>query len=48
MRKLGLHICKTNIGTQKIDGSRLKTFRIIITFFWIDNKDKNSRYFEKT
>lgn len=36
-KKLGLHIIKTEVGTQKIDGSRLKTFEMIITFFSIDN-----------
>ena len=32
-RKLGLHIRKTNVGAQKIDGSTLKTFRIVIVDF---------------
>ena len=32
-RKLGLKIRKTNIGAEKIDGSALKTLRIVIVNF---------------
>ena len=32
-RKLGLHIQKTNVGVQKIDGSTLETFGMVITDF---------------
>ena len=32
-RKLGLYIRKTNVGAQKIDGSALETFEMVITDF---------------
>ena len=32
-RKLGLQIWKTNIGVQKIDGSALETFGMVIADF---------------
>lgn len=32
-KKLGLKVWKINIGTQKIDGSALETFVIVITNF---------------
>ena len=32
-RKLGLYIRKTNIAAQKIDGSALKTFGMVIVDF---------------
>ena len=33
VEKLGLKTRKFNIGAQKIDGSALKTFRMVITDF---------------
>ena len=33
IRKLGLYIQKTNVGAQKIDGSTLGTFKMVITDF---------------
>lgn len=41
-RKLGLYIWKTDIGVQKIDGSRLKIFGMVITSFLVDEKDEKS------
>lgn len=32
-RKLVVCICKTNVGTQKIDGNRLENFGMVITLF---------------
>lgn len=32
-RKLGFCICNTNVGTQKIDGSRLESFKMVIGLF---------------
>lgn len=48
IKKLGLCIYKTNVYTQKIDGSRLKTYKIVITLFYIDNKDGKSCFLKKT
>ena len=46
--KLGLHICKTNVGAQKIDGSALKTFGMVITDFQVKDKVGRPRFFQKT
>lgn len=46
-RKLGLYIRKTDVGAQKIDGSRLEIFTMVIAFFLIEDKDERSRFFEK-
>lgn len=48
IKKLGLRIRKTNVGAQKIDGNRLKTFNIVIASFLVENKDGRSRLFEGT
>lgn len=32
-RKLGFCICNTNVGTQKIDGSRLESIKMVIGLF---------------
>lgn len=36
-KKLGLQAWKTKARVQKIDGSTLNTFGIVIVFFSIDN-----------
>lgn len=38
----------TNINTQKIDGNKLKIYKIVIVLFLIDNKDEKFRFFKKT
>ena len=48
MKKLDLKICKINIGSQKIDGSILETFEILITNFQLKNKASKTRLFQKT
>lgn len=47
-KKLSLRIDKTNVSSQKIDGSRLETYGIIIVFFQVYNKDGKFCYFEET
>ena len=47
-RKLGLKILRTNIGAQKIDGSALETFEMVITDFQVEDKASRLRFFEKT
>lgn len=44
---LCLKIGKTSIGIQKIDGSTLKYFRIVITDFLIEDKIDKSGYFQE-
>lgn len=36
--QLGLKIYKTNVEVQKIDGTTLKTYRIIVFIFSVSNK----------
>lgn len=47
-RKYSLHIWKTDVGTQKINGSRLETFDMVIASILLDDKDRKSWFFEKT
>ena len=46
--KLGLKVYSTNIKTQKIDGSILKIFEIVLASFLIKDKLKRARFLEKT
>ena len=46
--KLGLHIRKTNDGAQKIDGSALKTFEMVIADFQVEDKGGRPRFFQET
>ena len=43
--KLGLKIRKTNIGAQKIDGSALETFGMVIADFQGEDKASRPRFF---
>lgn len=45
---LGFRICKTNVNVQKIDGSRLETFGMVITPFLVEDKNERSYFFEGT
>ncbi len=46
--KLGLSIQKTDVGAQKIDGSSLETFDIVIAGFQVQDKLDQSRFFQET
>ncbi len=46
--QLGLKICKTNIGAQKIDNTTLETNGIVVSTFSMSNKDNRERFFEKS
>lgn len=48
IKKLGLRICKTKVGTQKIDSIKLDSFGIVIASFLMEDKQKISRFFEET
>lgn len=48
MRKPGLCICNINVDTQKIDGSKLGTYNMIIALSRVDEKDEKSYFFEET
>ena len=45
--KLGLKTWKTNVGAQKIDGSALETFGIVIADFQVEDKGDRPRFFQE-
>ncbi len=47
-QQLGLKICKTNIGAQKIDSTTLKTYKIVVFIFSVSDKDDRKRFFEES
>ena len=47
-RKLGLKVRKTNVGAQKIDGSALETFGMVIADFQVEDKASRPRFFQET
>ena len=47
-QKLKLKIQKTNIGAQKIDGSALEIFEMVIADFQMQNKASKPRFFQET
>ena len=47
-QKLGLKVWKTNVGAQKIDGSALKIFGMVIADLQIEDKISRLRFFQKT
>ena len=46
--KLGFEVWTTNIGAQEIDGSLLKTFKIVITGFQIRDKLGRAQFFQES
>ena len=46
--KLGLRIWKTNVGAQKIDDGTLKTYEMVVSTFFLSDKDSRERFFEKS
>lgn len=46
--RLDLKISPTNVGAQKTDNSIIQTFGMVIVSFWIDNKLRRPRFFQKT
>ena len=47
-KRLGFKTWKTNVGAQKIDGSALKTFGMVIANFQIEDKGGRPRFFQET
>ncbi len=47
-QQLGLKICKTNVGAQKIDGITLETYEIVVSTFSVSDKDGRKRLFEES
>ena len=48
IKKLGLQTWKTNVGAQKIDGSALETFEMVIADFQVEDKVGKPRFFQET
>ena len=46
--KLGLKVRPTNVGAQKIDGSTLETFGMVLASFQVEDKLGRTRYFQET
>ncbi len=46
--QLGLKICKTNVGAQKIDGTTLETYGRVVSSFSVLDKDSKERFFEES
>ena len=47
-KRLGLKTWKINVGAQKIDGSALETFGMVITDFQMKDKGGRPRFFQET
>ncbi len=47
-QQLGLKIRKTNVGAQKIDGTTLETYGMVVSTFSVSDKDGRERFFEKS
>ena len=46
--KLGLKIHPINVGTQKIDGSTLETFAMVLASFQVEDTLGKARFFQET
>ena len=46
--QLDLKIWNINVGVQKIDSTTLKTYKIVISTFFISDKDDRKRFFEES
>ncbi len=47
-QQLGLKIRKTNVGAQKIDGTTLETYGMVVSTFSVSDKDGRERFFEES
>ena len=48
IKKLGFRTRKTDVKAQKIDGSSLRTFRMVIAGFQIEDKLGRARFFQES
>ena len=48
VKRLGLKTRKISVGAQKIDGSALETFEMVIADFQVEDKGGRSRFFQET
>ena len=47
-KKLGFWVQKTNVDTQMINGSTIKTYGMVIAGFYVQDKFGKARLFQKT
>ncbi len=47
-QQLSLKIRKTNVGAQKIDGTTLKIYKMVVSTFSVSDKDRRERCFEES
>ncbi len=47
-QQLGLKICTTNVGAQKIGGTTLETYGMVVSTFSVLDKNNRERYFEES
>ena len=47
-KELGLFIRPTDVGVQKIDGTMLETYGIVVAAFLVEDKANQVRFFEET
>ena len=47
-KELGLPIRPTDVGAQKIDGTTLKSYRMVVAAFSVEDKANRVRFFEET
>ncbi len=45
-QKLGFKICKTNVGAQKLDGTTLEIYGMVVFTFSMSDKDGRERFLE--
>ncbi len=48
VQQLDLKICKTNVRAQKIDGTTLENYGMVVSTFSVLDKDRRERFFEKS
>ena len=48
VERLSLNTWKTNVGAQKIDGSALEIFEMVIANFQMEDKGGKPRFFQET
>ena len=46
--KLGLKVCPTNVGAQKINGFTFETFEMVLASFQVEDKLGRPWFFQKT
>ena len=46
--QLCLKTRKTNVGAQKIDGTTLETYEMVVSIFFLSDKDSWKKFFEES